>query len=141
MKAVLRYSTRKKNPDFENVGVHVYYIGGRIKGLKIRKIDVVDVIMSLKIHWPIIFSIRVCSLILIILLDWKMYKLQIIYYFILQDLILIQKWKHPKCQWKNHSNIKITIFQPFSVKRNLEGLNLLMGITSLYTSITVSTAH
>jgi hypothetical protein len=22
-------------PDFENVGVHVYYIGGRIKGLKI----------------------------------------------------------------------------------------------------------
>ena len=96
--------------------------------------------MSLKIHWPIIFSIRVCSLILIILLDWKMYKLQIIYYFILQDLILIQKWKHPKCQWKNHSNIKITIFQPFSVKRNLEGLNLLMGITSLYTSITVSTA-
>jgi hypothetical protein len=25
----------QKNPDFENAGVHVYYIGGRIKGLKI----------------------------------------------------------------------------------------------------------
>jgi hypothetical protein len=25
----------EKNPDFENIGVHVYYIGGRIKGLKI----------------------------------------------------------------------------------------------------------
>jgi hypothetical protein len=32
------YGTRhEKNPDFENVGVHVYYIGGRIKGLKIRE--------------------------------------------------------------------------------------------------------
>ena len=28
-------SYHEKNPDFENVGVHVYYIGGRIKGLKI----------------------------------------------------------------------------------------------------------
>jgi hypothetical protein len=41
----------KKYPDFENVGVHVYYIGGRIKGLKIGETPPKSWLLA-SVHFP-----------------------------------------------------------------------------------------